>query len=138
MHVYLRRRVLLWGHSTLSFLFYAILFSQLQKQALRYTRTIIPYSCWILFCYLSGIGAALLMVTLLYLLFPVDLWTMKVYSYVHNQWGWFPQEEEENPAEGIISCIFLLICPVLFAFLFHKMIKIIINSFKWQHEKNNL
>jgi len=121
----------------LSFLFYKILFFQLQKKSLRNTETIISNSYWLFFCFLSGIGMALLMVALFNYLLPVDSWLTRIYQYVHNHWGWFPGEEEENPIEGIIACISVFLCPLLFTFAFYRMVKRIIRLFKWRHKKEN-
>lgn len=114
----------------LSFLFYTILYFQLQKKSLRNTETIISYSYWLFFCFLSGIGMALLMVAFFNYLLPVNSWLTRIYQYVHNHWGWFPEEDEENPIEGIIACISVFLCPLLFTFIFSRMMKRIIRRLK--------
>lgn len=119
----------------LSFLIYRMLFSQLQKKASRNTENVISRFCWLFFCFLSGIGLALLMLALLYYLFPIDSWLMQSYQYTHDQWGWFLQENEENPMEGIAACISLFLFPLLFTFKFYRMIKHTIRAFKWRQKK---
>ncbi|EAX3604123.1 hypothetical protein HAY47_004430 [Salmonella enterica] len=121
----------------LSFVIYRMLFSQLQKKASRSTENVISHFCWLFFCFLSGIGLALLMLAFLYYLFPIDSWLTKIHQYVHNHWGWFPGEEEGNPIEGIIACISVFLCPLLFTFAFYRMLKRIIRLLKWQHKKEN-
>ncbi|GEM_PF-2873426 len=121
----------------LSFVIYRMLFSQLQKKASRNTENVISHFCWLFFCFLSGVGLTLLILALLYYLFPIDSWLTKIYQYVHNYWGWCPEEEEENPIEGIIACISVFLCPLLFTFTSYRIMKNIINYFKWQHKKQS-
>lgn len=107
----------------LSFFIYPRLHSSLYKNALSNTQSILSLFYRLLFCLLSAIGASFFIITLLDYVIPIELLSIKISHYTYNQWRLFPEEGDGNQVEGVISCFFAFLCPILFTFKFYKIIK---------------
>ncbi|EAA7842718.1 hypothetical protein AYC90_22540 [Salmonella enterica] len=106
------------------FFIYPWLYSSLYKNALSHTQSILSFFYRLLFCFLSAIGASFFIITLLNYTIPIELLSIKISHYAYNQWGLFQEEGDGNQMEGIISCFFAFLCPILFTFIFYKIIKL--------------